>query len=69
VLENFRLGFLRLFHSPVSTRMLEKQFGPAEPNQEVFTGLPHHSETEDQDLFPSFSHAAVEIASNFRDLE
>lgn len=35
--------------------MPEKQFGHAGPKQKVFKMLPHHSEPEDKDLFPSFS--------------
>lgn len=53
----------------MSAKMPEKQFGHAGPKQEVFKMLPHHSESKDQDLFPSFSHAAAEIVSNSSDLE
>lgn len=69
VLEDFRLGFLRLFHSPMSAKMPVKQFGHAGLKWEDFELLPHHSETEAQYIFPSFSHAAVEIVSDFSDLE
>lgn len=49
--------------------MPEKQFGHEGSKQEMFQMLPHHSETENQDLFPSFSHATAEVVSNFNDLE
>lgn len=60
---------LQTVSSPVSAKMPKKQFGHAGPKQEVFKMLPHYSETEDQDLFPSFSHAAAKIVSSFSDLE
>lgn len=70
MLEDFKLGFLRLFHSPMSAKMPVKQFGGhAGLEWEDFELLPQHSETESQDRFPSFSYEAVEIVSNFSDLE
>lgn len=68
VLEDFKLGFFRLFHSPMSAKMPVKQFGHAGLKWEAFELLPHHSQTEAKNIFPSFSHA-VEIVSSFSDLE
>lgn len=69
VLEDFKLGFLRLFHSPMAAKLPEKQFGHPGLKWEDLKMLPYHSKTEAQVLFPSFSHTAVEVVSNFSDLE